>query len=184
MSKSSKKDIVVDDIELILNNIRQNSVLLSAYHKKRYYELKEKIKFFRLPVIVLSACNSVFSIGLQPYIEQKTISITNCLISLVCGIIVSVEMYLNIENNMRGEQESTKEYYLLSVEIQKFLLLKHENRFMEADQFLEKCYNTYVKLFEKSGLLKKAIKDSLTPISTETISIPSEVGSSDTLNSV
>lgn len=164
MSKTNKKDIVVEDIELVLNNIRQNCVLLSGYHKKRYYELKEKIKYFRLPTIILSAVNSVFSIGLQPYIEQKTISITNCLISLVCGIIVSVEMYLNIENNMRGEQESTKEYYLLSVDIQKFLLLRQENRFMEADQFLEKCYNTYVKLFEKSGLLKKQIKDSLTPI--------------------
>ena len=43
MSKN-KKDLAVDDIELILNNIRENSVLLSAYHKKRHYELKEKIK--------------------------------------------------------------------------------------------------------------------------------------------
>jgi hypothetical protein len=82
-------------------------------------------------------------------------------------------MYLNIENNMRGEQESTKEYYLLSVDIQKFLLLRQENRFMEADQFLEKCYNTYVKLFEKSGLLKKQIKDSLTPIKESNSSLTS-----------
>ena len=45
--KSTKSNISIDDIEFILNNIRQNSVLLSNYHKKRHYELKEKIKYFK-----------------------------------------------------------------------------------------------------------------------------------------
>lgn len=154
----------IDDIEIILDNIRQNSVILSLHHKKRHYYLKEKIKWFRLPTIVLSALNSVFSVGLQPYMEQKTISITNCLISLVCGIIVSIEMFLSIESSMRSEQDSTKEYYLLSVDIQKYLLLNRENRQIEPQPFLEKCYNQYVKLYESSGLVKKNIKDSLTPL--------------------
>jgi hypothetical protein len=154
----------IDDIESILDNIRQNSVILSSHHKKRHYYLKEKIKWFRLPTIVLSALNSVFSVGLQPYIEQKTISITNCLISLVCGIIVSIEMFLSIESGMRAEQDSTKEYYLLSVDIQKYLLLDRENRQIEPQPFLEKCYNQYVKLYENSGLVKKQIHDTLTPL--------------------
>jgi hypothetical protein len=154
----------IDDIESILDNIRQNSVILSAHHKKRHYYLKEKIKWFRLPTIVLSALNSVFSVGLQPYMEQKTISITNCLISLVCGIIVSIEMFLSIESGMRAEQDATKEYYLLSVEIQKYLLLVRENRQIEPQPFLEKCYNQYVKLYENSGLVKKQIHDTLTPL--------------------
>ncbi len=111
------------DIEKILDNIRLNSVILSKQHKKRHYYLKDKIKYFRMPTIILSALNSVFSVGLQPYMEQKTISITNCLISLICGIIVSIEMFLSIETGMRQEYESCKEYYLLSVDIQKYLLL-------------------------------------------------------------
>lgn len=154
------------DIEKILDNIRLNSVILSKQHKKRHYYLKDKIKYFRLPTIILSALNSVFSVGLQPYMEQKTISITNCLISLICGIIVSIEMFLSIETGMRQEYESCKEYYLLSVDIQKYLLLDVENRNIEAQTYLEKCYNQYVKLFENSGLVKKEIHDSLTPIET------------------
>lgn len=152
------------DIEKILDNIRLNSVILSKQHKKRHYYLKDKIKYFRLPTIILSALNSVFSVGLQPYMEQKTISITNCLISLICGIIVSIEMFLSIETGMRQEYESCKEYYLLSVDIQKYLLLDVENRNIEAQTYLEKCYNQYVKLYENSGLLKKEIQDSLTPL--------------------
>jgi hypothetical protein len=154
------------DIEKILDNIRLNSVILSKQHKKRHYYLKDKIKYFRCPTIILSALNSVFSVGLQPYMEQKTISITNCLISLICGIIVSIEMFLSIETGMRQEYESCKEYYLLSVDIQKYLLLDVENRNIEAQTYLEKCYNQYVKLFENSGLVKKEIHDSLTPIET------------------
>jgi hypothetical protein len=154
----------INDIESILDNIRQNSVILSSHHKKRHYYLKEKIIWFRLPTIVLSALNSVFSVGLQPYMQQKTISITNCLISLVCGIIVSIEMFLNIEGGMRAEQDSTKEYYLLSVDIQKYLLLERENRQLDPQAFLEKCYNQYVKLYENSGLVKKQIHDALTPL--------------------
>jgi hypothetical protein len=154
----------INDIESILDNIRQNSVILSAHHKKRHYYLKEKIKWFRLPTIVLSALNSVFSVGLQPYMEQNTISITNCIISLVCGIIVSIEMFLNIESGMRAEQDATKEYYLLSVDIQKYLLLDFENRQTDPQPFLEKCYNQYVKLYENSGLVKKQIHDALTPL--------------------
>lgn len=158
----------IEDIETILDNIRQNSVVLSAHHKKRHYYLKEKIKWFRLPTIVLSALNSVFSVGLQPYMEQKTISITNCLISLVCGIIVSIEMFLSIETGMRAEEDATKQYYLLSVQIQHYLLLDRENRQIEPQPFLEKCYNEYVKLYENSGLVKKRIHDTLTPLN-ETI---------------
>lgn len=152
------------DIEKILDAIRVNSVILSKQHKKRHYYLKDKIKYFRCPTIILSALNSVFSVGLQPYMEQKTISITNCLISLICGIIVSIEMFLSIETGMRQEYESCKEYYLLSVDIQKYLLLDVENRNIEAQTYLEKCYNQYVKLYENSGLVKKELQDALTPI--------------------
>ena len=63
------------DLEKILNDIRRNSVTLSVAHKKSYFKMKEKLKYFKIPTIILSAFNSVFSVGLQPYIEQKTISI-------------------------------------------------------------------------------------------------------------
>jgi hypothetical protein len=164
---SEDDSIWTEDIETVLNNIRLNSVALNLYHKKRYYYLKEKIKWFRLPTICLSALNSVFSVGLQPFMPQNIISVVNCLISLICGIIVSVELFLSIETSMRREHDSSKEYYLLSVEIQKFLLLERKNRHVEGKVYLDKCYNQYVKLYENSCLLKKQLKDALTPAEEE-----------------
>ena len=89
-----------DDIENILDRIRRNSVQLNYAHKQKYEKLKNKLVYFRLPTICLSAINSVFSVGLSSYMPQQQVSVINCLISLVCGIIVSVELYLQIEKAM------------------------------------------------------------------------------------
>jgi|TARA_R110000822_G_scaffold16559_1_gene56168 hypothetical protein len=155
------------DLEKILNDIRRNSVTLSVAHKKSYFKMKEKLKYFKIPTIILSAFNSVFSVGLQPYIEQKTISITTCLISLICGIICSIELYLSIENSMRSEYDVSKSYYLLSIEIQRFLLTDRNNRSVDSKTFLTDCYGQYCKYYETSRLLEKNVHDNLTPIETE-----------------
>jgi len=95
---------------------------------------------------------------------QQQVSVINCLISLICGIIVSVELYLQIEKAMSIEYDVSKSYYLLSIEIQRFLLTDRGNRTIDCQPFLDKSYNQYTKLFENSRLLKKSIHDTLTDL--------------------
>jgi len=156
-----------DDIEGILDRIRRNSIQLNYAHKQKYEKLKNKLVYFRLPTICLSAINSVFSVGLNSYMQQQQVSVINCLISLVCGIIVSVELYLQIEKAMSVEYDVSKSYYLLSIEIQRFLLTNRANRTIDCQPFLDKSYNQYTKLFENSRLLKKSIHDTLTDLKEE-----------------
>ena len=163
-----------DDIEKILNDIRQNSVILSEFHNMKYFHLKSYLKYFRIPCIILSAFNSVFAVGLSSFMEQNLVSVINCIISLICGIIVSIELYMQIESSMREEVISCKNYYLLSVDIQKILLLERANRQIKGKVFLDKCFTEYCKLYENSGLLKKQIKDSLTPLAPELLGKPTK----------
>jgi hypothetical protein len=156
-----------DDIEAILDKIRRNSIQLNYAHKTKYQKLRNKLVYFRLPTIVLSAINSVFSVGLSAYMKQQDVSVINCLISLLCGIIVSIELYLQIEKAMATEYDVSKSYYLLSIEIQKFLLTKRDNRTIDCLPFLDKSYNQYTKLFENSRLLKKSIHDNLCELENE-----------------
>ena len=155
------------DIETILDKIRRNSIQLSYSHKQTYEKLKLKLYYFKLPTIVLSAINSVFSVGLSAYMKQQDVSVINCLMSLVCGIIVSVELYLQLEKSLSIEYDVSKSYYLLGIEIQRFLLTKRENRTIDCQPFLDKSYNQYTKLFENSRLLKKSIHDNLTDLQTD-----------------
>lgn len=152
----------MNDIDTILERIRLNSAAHSANHKKRYITLKTRLKWYRLPVIVLSALNSIFSIGLQPFMKQEIISVLNSLIALICGIIGSIELYLQLNRQMEQTLSSSKDFYELATDIFKWLALKPENRPIAAKTFIDDSYNRYIKLTQSSILLKKKLDDQLT----------------------
>lgn len=155
------------DIEIVLEQIRINSVLLSKEHKKRYFYLLQTLKYFRLPVILLSGVNSIISVGLQPYVNQGAISMMTCLLALLCSIVGSVELYLTIQKSMENEVTASKDYYILSIDIYKTLSLGKEHRPMPAKEYLDTKYNEYVKLYENSNLLEIKIIDKLNPLPIE-----------------
>jgi hypothetical protein len=154
-----------DGIEYVLSEISKNASLMSEYHKKRYYYFKGHLKYFRIPTIVFSAMNSVFSVGLQPYCPQSIISLICCFISLVCGIISSVELFLSVQATMETELISSKDFYLLSIDIFKILSLERANRMVNANSYLDDKYQTYCKLIENSNLLDQQITHELKPLS-------------------
>jgi hypothetical protein len=82
------------DYESILNAILSNSSLMSDHHRSSHIKLDRRLKYYKLPIIILSGINSIFSIGLSNYIPQETVSVINCLISLIISIIGSIELYL------------------------------------------------------------------------------------------
>jgi hypothetical protein len=150
------------DIEIILEGIRRNSIILSKEHKKEYLQLKDSLKYYRIPVIIISSVNSIISVS-QQFISQKIITATNSALALFCGIIGSIELFLGINNKMEIELNSSKDYYILSCDIYKVLNLDINNR-PNGKVFLEECYSRYIKLFETSFLLKKRVEDNLTNI--------------------
>ena len=154
-----------EDIEKVLDRLRMNSVILSIQHKKRYFYLRNILQYFRLPVIIISGINSIVSVGLQPYLNQGTISMMTCLLALACSIIGSIELYLAIQKSMENELMASKDFYLLSIDLDKTLTLTTQHRPKPAKEYLEKKYGEYVKLFENSNLLPKKITDRLNPVS-------------------
>ena len=155
-----------DDIENVLGKIRENCIMMSNYHKIRYYNFKSLLKYFRIPTIILSAANSVFSVGLQPYMAQETISLITCMIALFVGIINSIELFLAIQSTMEQELTTSKDFYILSIDIYKILLLNRNHRSIDGKTFLDDKYSVYCKLFEGSQLMNKEINDRLVPLLT------------------
>ena len=152
------------DMESVLDNVRKNSLLLSEHHKQAYLYYRSYLKYFRIPTIILSALNSVISIGLSIYVPQTIVSEITCVVSLVCGIITSIELYLNIQKYMESELMMSKDFYILSTDIFKTLALDRKNRGMDGKTFLDNNYSTYCKLIENSNIINDQIVDNLTPI--------------------
>ena len=150
-----------NDIETVLDKLRQNSSNLSNYPRKRYLVLKARLKYYRCPIIVLSACNSVASVSLQPFLNQTYISLLNMFLSLIVGIIGSIEMFLQINRELESSLVNQKEFYILSCDIYKYLELQRGNRITDERTFLQESYTRYIKLIETSYTLKKRIDDKL-----------------------
>jgi hypothetical protein len=150
-----------EDIETILNDVRENSIYLSNFHKKNYFYYKKIETYFRLPTIVFSSISSVASVGLTAYLSQPHISAITCLISLSVGIINSIELYMKITDTIEAELETSKLYYNLSIDLHKLLNLDQSNRTGEPRQLLDAFFMRYIDLVEKSNLLHQSYPDKL-----------------------
>ena len=168
----------MNDVDNILNKIRENSMILSAYHRKRYITLKSRLKYFRLPVIVLSALNSVAAVSTQEWLPQSYISLMNMFMSLIVGIIGSIELFYGITRQMEVELVGSKDFYVLSIDIFKYLALERAKRETDEKIFLSDSWTRYTKLIETSYLLKKKVEDKLIALP-DTPSIPNSVSTTE-----
>jgi len=150
-----------EDIEKVLEEIRMNAVQLSTSHKQNYFFYKSLYKYFKIPTIILSSCSAVSAVGLQNYIGQQHISGLVCLLGLTISIINSIELFLKLQETLEMELNCSKEFYNLSIDIKKTLLLDANNRQLAGSVYLDKKYNDYIKLQEQSNLISNNFNDGL-----------------------
>ena len=132
---------------------------MSKTHKESYFFYKKVVKYFRIPTILLSSVGSVSSVGLTAYLHQNHISALTCGLALVVSILNSIELFLKISDTMEQENECSKSFYALAVNIRKTRMLERSRRQQEGAVYLEKTYSQYMTLMEKSNLLSGSIKD-------------------------
>jgi hypothetical protein len=141
-----------DRIEKLLDDIRINSNELSDHHKRLYFSIKNIVVYFKLPIIILSSLNAIIAVSLTNYLNQDIISGSNCLISFCIGILTSISLYLKIEDKLENENDMSKEYHKLGIDIYRILSLRTDDRGIDGDQYLNNIYNLYIKLYERSNL--------------------------------
>jgi hypothetical protein len=93
-------------------------------------------------------------------------------LSLSCGIIGSIELFYGFSKQMEVEQVGSREFYVLSTDVYKYLSLKRENRTADGATFLTEIYSRYIKLIESSIILKKKVEDKLVIIAVVEPSLP------------
>ena len=150
-----------NDIHSILKDLLHNCDELQKHHKTKYLINKKRLSYFRIPTILLSSINSVFSVGLTVYISQEKTSIINCLLSFLCGAIGAVELFLQINKKLEQSILSYQGYKLLSIKISSELKLNPSNRKLEGTDFLMEVLDEYRNLFEKSNVLRDKLNDKL-----------------------
>ena len=153
--------------EDLLKDIEFNCSIMSQLHKEQYLSLINQIKYYKIPVLILSSLNSIFAVGLSSYLKQDLVSSINCLISFICGIISSVELYLGLTKKIESQILSYRSFYLLSIKINNNLKLKRETRKNKGNEFLLEIENEYISLFKDSEINPTIFKDKLLQIETK-----------------
>lgn len=154
-----------EDYENILENLRINCIHFSNYHKNKYYKYKSCLKYFKLPLIVLSSITSIASVGLTKFVSQSKVSIITCLLSLISAIIASIELYLGIQKSMETELLSSKEFLAIAYDIYKILQLERKHRSVSGKVYLDEKFQEYKKLVENAKLIhSKKFLDVLAPL--------------------
>ena len=139
----------------VLDRIRVNCYELSEIHSYKYEYYKEVAKAYRIPIIVLSGINTFAAVGLNGALDPQHVGILTSLISLACGIITAVELYLNVQKKMENELISHKDYYKLSLEIYKTIKIEADKRGVDGKTFLDDKFNAYEKLLQNSNDAKE-----------------------------
>lgn len=153
------------DIETLCLDIQHNTSRLADIHKQNYLALINFHRYFQIPVIIISTFNSVFAIGLTSYTSQDVVSSVNCVMSMICSIIVSIELYLNITKKTDNELTSYRAYYMLSVKIANTLHLEREHRQCRSGtEFLTEVQHEYNQLFGESLVPHQTLDDNLVKI--------------------
>ncbi len=142
------------DQESICESVRQNCLYMSRENKKQYIKLKASLARYRLPVIILSAMNSVWSVGVSRYWDQHLISGVSCLISLIVGIISSIQLFYNIESKLEQTLLSQSQYYNLAISIYRQLSLDRKHRDSNGIEYLNEIYSKYIVITDASLVIK------------------------------
>ena len=174
-----------EDYEQILESLRLNAVYMSRSHKKKYFRFKQMSNYFRVPTIILSALASVASVGLQAYINQQHISGITCLVTMIIGILNSIELYLKLQEAIESELDKSKQWYALASGIYKVTSLEAVHRDKDPAKLLNDFYDRYMELFHESSLNGIHYGDRLLNVPRKTLRdmVSSSASSSSSINS-
>jgi hypothetical protein len=180
---------VFSEAEALLDMLRLNGISRGDYHGQNYLRLKNTLYCYRVPIIILSAVNAFFASSTQAYIKQTTISTVTTVISLICGIITGIELFLNVQANAEAELRSHKKYYGLSTEILRTLILHHGQSEEDMATYVNQKFADYMRINMASSVIMDDFEDILVPpqplvvpiINRETTHIPLKKTSADVI---
>tara|TARA_R110002126_G_scaffold27170_1_gene91391 strand:+ start:134 stop:799 length:666 start_codon:yes stop_codon:yes gene_type:complete len=146
----------------LLTKIKSNCVTLHRYYRKEHLRFHKKIKWFKLPLIILNSISATFAVGASGYnVPQHVVNAIICGIGITNGIISAVDLQLGIERKAEDSLIAAKDFYILGCDILKVLTLDYTERGCESILFLNDMYSKYIELIKNNDIINKSIIDEL-----------------------
>jgi len=153
-SWTEKEEIFLAKIEQQCNEIHKHNTVDYTYYNK----LASR---FNIPILVISALNSLCAIALNDFLAQRYVSILNAILSAGTGVLGSVQLYMKLNEKMTNALRASILMKRLALKISKELSIEREKRTSEGQAFLQECFADFNTALEQGNVIEKKISNHL-----------------------
>jgi hypothetical protein len=150
-----------DEEELFLANVQRQCEVLYRQNIKDLHYYDQLSSRFNIPILVISAVNSLTAVGLNSFIQQEYVSVLNAVLSAGTGVLGSIQLYLKLNEKMTRAARSSVGFKRISLKISKELALAREVRKTDGPTFVSECFADYNQTLESSNPIEKKLEEFL-----------------------
>lgn len=136
-----------------LQNMEKQCHILHTKYTEQHSTYQSLARSFNIPIIAISALNSLAAVVLNQFIPQDYVSIVNAILSAGTGVLGSIQLYLKINEKLNNALTSASTFEKLALKISKELSIDMKDRTSEGHNFVQECYAEFTLAVEKSNPL-------------------------------
>lgn len=140
--------------EGVLQRLKHSCFAMHMLYRRRFFESKRRLAYYDVPIIGLSAVNSVLIAGGKDFIPSQTLQVLTCFLAVIVGIIQSVKNYFKIDENRENCLTTFKDLFKLFCELSIMLDQPRYARAVDPKKFTIDKGNEYQAIMSKAILLE------------------------------
>jgi len=142
-----------DATESVLERIKHSCFAMHLLYRRRYFQAKKRLSLYDVPIIGLSAINSVLIAGGKDFVPAQILQITTCLLAVVVGIIQSIKNYFKIDESRESCLVTYKDLFRMFCEISMLLDQPRHWRGVDPQKYTIDKGNEYQAIMSQSLVL-------------------------------
>ncbi len=163
MSQKASFDTRWIAAETILERVKHSCFKVHFLYRARYLQSRERLVYFDVPIIILSAANSVLIAGAENFLDGDIVNVTTCMLALVVGIIQALKTFFKVDENRDNCLSTYKDLHRLFITISTVLDQPRSTRGVDPQKYMSEVTSEYKEIMERAIVLEdKRIK--LNPI--------------------
>ena len=153
-----------EEHELLLESLQKSCFRLSKEYKQKYFKLRDKLQWYRIPIIIISSIGGFLSLsnsGYIPPLYNKWVSLFVGFTNLTVTIISLIESFKKIDTRMNGSYTTYVNFQKLHDEISIIKRIPPNERDTNGNDTINNLFSKYETFFADAPILRKLINDDI-----------------------
>lgn len=142
------------ETEPVLIRIKNSAYATHMLYEKHYLSIRDSLKYYDVPIIVISTLNGIFIAGAKEYIDAGIVNVLTCLMSLMVGMIQSLKTFFKVDERRENALSTHKDMFKLYCDLSRTIDIGASNRNINPERYLEDVFQEYMRINDKAIVIK------------------------------